>query len=217
MGYERRKRHRLLVSCAVWIALLAAPLAGPGSLSAASAVPIMDGWRSPSPLRVDLTLTTTALAPNSGRLVHRWTTRVEHSMTRLGAVMGQVGILWLWMLLSAGAFLVVAAFASVADLRMFDMRQRGPGELSRYLGYGLRTFFRILRDYRHTPYLAYSVLGVALIYWVNPFDVVADSSLMPGFIDDLIVTIVAAKAFIYLCPDSLVALHASAVDARTHA
>jgi uncharacterized membrane protein YkvA (DUF1232 family) len=58
------------------------------------------------------------------------------------------------------------------------------------------------------------LLSVALLYWLVPFDLIADKSLVPGFIDDLAVAVVAAKGFVYLCPTSLVAAHARAVEER---
>jgi uncharacterized membrane protein YkvA (DUF1232 family) len=124
-----------------------------------------------------------------------------------------VGAFWLWAALSIAVFLTVAAFASVADTRMFTFRHEPPGAVARYLGYSIRTFFLILLD-RRTPYVARIFLGLALVYWLVPFDLIADKSLVPGFIDDLVVTVAAAKSFIYLCPTSLVAAHAHAVEER---
>lgn len=144
--------------------------------------------------------------------LHKVMTRAERSANRLVALAGQVGLLWLWMLSSAALCLLIAAFASVADRRMFDLRGGGPGALWRYLAYGMRMFFRILRD-RRTPYLPRLVLLAALLYWLLPSDLIADDSVL-GFLDDLVIVVVAAKAFIYLCPDSLVELHATAVEAK---
>jgi len=60
-------------------------------------------------------------------------------------------------------------------------------------------------------------LGAALVYWLVPFDLIPDDSVVPGFIDDVIIAASAAKGFMYLCPDSLIARHASGIEARTHA
>jgi len=124
-----------------------------------------------------------------------------------------VGAFWLSIVFSAAVFLVVAAFASVVDTRVFALRREPRGAVARYVGYGIRTFFLILLD-RRTPYAARILLTVALVYWLVPFDLIADNSLVPGFIDDLVVTVAAAKGFVYLCPVSLVAGHAHAVEER---
>jgi len=186
------------------------------ALPPAMAAPTVDHRSALSRGLTNAASTTTSLGAGPGRTVHRWITRGEHSTSRLFDLLSQVGFIWLWIVLSAAAFLVVAALSSVVDIRMFDLRRKGAGELSRYLGHGTRTFFRILRD-RHTPYLARSVLAVALLYWLIPFDVIPDHSLLPGFVDDLVIAFLAAKGFMYLCPDSLVAVHAAAVEARAQA
>jgi len=145
--------------------------------------------------------------------LHKVMTRSERLADRLVALAGQVGLLWLWMVSSAAICLLIAAFASVADRRMLDLRGNGPGALWRYLADGMRMFFRILRD-RRTPYLPRLVLLAALVYWLLPSDLIADDSVLPGFLDDFVIVVLAAKAFIYLCPDSLVELHATAVEAK---
>ena len=148
-----------------------------------------------------------------GREVHHVSTRADRAMRRFLSLVSDVGMLWLWLALSAIAFLVVAAVASVVDMRMWQLRRESPGAASRYFGRGIRTFFRILRD-RHTPSGARALLALALVYWLVPFDLVPDSSVLPGFADDLVVAVSAAKGFMYLCPDSLVAWHAAAVESH---
>ena len=153
------------------------------------------------------------MASSLAPLSHRLTMRVEHTVDRLIMLAGDVGAFWLWVVVSMAAFLTVAAFASVGDTRMLALRHESPGAVARYLGYGIRTFFLMVLD-RGTPYAARIFLAVGLLYWLVPFDLIADRSLVPGFIDDLVVTVVAAKGFVYLCPTSLVAEHAYAVEAR---
>jgi uncharacterized membrane protein YkvA (DUF1232 family) len=148
--------------------------------------------------------------------MHQLYTRADRALGRMAAQVGTVGMLWLGFVFSVFTFFVVAALASVVDLRMFSLRSRGPGELSRYLGHGIRMFFMILRD-RRTPYVARSVLAIALIYWVLPFDLIPDQSVLPGFLDDVVIAVSAAKGFMYLCPDALVARHAVAIQSRAEA
>jgi uncharacterized membrane protein YkvA (DUF1232 family) len=148
--------------------------------------------------------------------MHQLYTRGNRALGRMAGQVGAIGLLWLGFVLSVFTFFIVAALASVVDLRMFRLRNRGSGELSRYLGHGIRMFFMIVRD-RRTPYVARSVLAVALLYWVLPFDLIPDESLLPGFLDDVVIVVAAAKGFMYLCPDALVARHAVAVQSRAEA
>ncbi len=149
------------------------------------------------------------LAPSS----HRLLTRMEHSIDHFLFFMGDIGLFWLWTAVSVAFFLLVAAFASVIDMQMLRASGQRPGLISRYLGYGVRTFFAVLWD-RHTPYTARLLLALALVYWLVPSDLIADQSVLPGFIDDVVITIAAAKAFVYLCPPALIAAHAAEVEWR---
>jgi uncharacterized membrane protein YkvA (DUF1232 family) len=190
---------RLWVSCAIAIVLWA---------GAATGLPDATGFRPVVPA-VSVAAGVASLAP----VMHRLSTRAEHTFDRLLLLLGDVGAFWLWAVLSIAAFLMVAALASVADTRMLALRHEPAGAVARYLGHGIRTFFLILLD-RRTPYVARIFLTVALVYWLVPFDVIADKSVVPGFIDDFAVTVLAAKGFVYLCPTSLVAAHAHAVEER---
>lgn len=154
-----------------------------------------------------------SMLPGPAGHIHRWLTRSERELGHLAALLQEIGALWLWVGISIAAFFTVTSFSSVVDRRMWSLRRQGPGALGRYLGHGIRTFFRILRD-RRTPYLARGVLAVALLYWLLPLDLIEDTSLLPGFLDDFLIAVLAAKGFMYLCPDALVAAHAAAVTAR---
>jgi uncharacterized membrane protein YkvA (DUF1232 family) len=162
---------------------------------------------------VSLVSMTAGMASGLAPVSHRLTTRVGHIIDRFLLLLGDVGAFWLWVVLSTAVFVTVAMFASVIDARMFALRREPPGAVARYLGYGIRTFFLIVLD-RRTPYTARAFLALALVYWLVPFDLIADKSLVPGFLDDLVVTVVAAKGFVYFCPGALVAEHAQAVEAR---
>jgi len=193
----------------LWLVSLAA------GLHPAVALPNLDGWYAspPSMQPAGMAIST---RPSLEKRIHRLMTRTEHSTRRFATLLGSVGLLWLRTTLSAAVFLGVAAFSSVADLRMLSLRHEGRGALSRYLGYGMRTFFRLLRD-RRTPFLARSVLAMALLYWLVPFDLLRDNSLLPGFLDDIVVAVSAAKGFMYLCPDALVDAHAADIESQAHA
>jgi uncharacterized membrane protein YkvA (DUF1232 family) len=110
---------------------------------------------------------------------------------------------WLAMIASALACLVVLGCASVADRRMLDLRQHTPGAVVRDLVLGVRTFVRLLRD-RRTPASARALVAAAVVYWMLPFDVLADPIRVFGVIDDLIAAVLAAKGFVALCPEAVI-------------
>lgn len=202
MAARRSWAGRLGVSCGVAIVLWAGAAAG---------LPDATGFRP----AVSVVHVTAEMASSLAPLSHRLTTRAQHTIDRLLVLAGDVGAFWLRAVLSTAVFLIVAAFASVADTHMFTLRHEPPGAVARYLGHGIWTFFLILLD-RRTPYTARMLLTVALVYWLVPFDLIDDKSLVPGFIDDVAITVAAAKGFVYLCPTSLVAAHAHAVEERAH-
>jgi uncharacterized membrane protein YkvA (DUF1232 family) len=137
-------------------------------------------------------------------------TRSERVLRRVGALVIGVAAACLWVLPSTAFFLIVVAVAAATDLRMLDLRRQTRQMLARDLGHGVRIFFGILRD-RQTRYLPRGVLGLALLYWLLPTDLLGDGTPAVGMLDDLAVAILAAKLFVYLCPDTVVAAHAAAV------
>jgi uncharacterized membrane protein YkvA (DUF1232 family) len=200
MRARSSRAGRLWVSCAVVIVLWVCAAAGlPDAAGSQPVVPAVG-------VTADVA---TGLAP----LTHRLTTRAQHTFDRILLLAGTVGAFWAWAALSVATFLTVAALASVADTRMLALRDEPPGAVACYLGYAIRTFFLILLD-RRTPYVARIFLIAALVYWLVPSDVIPDKSVVPGFIDDFAVTVLAARGFVYLCPTSLVAAHAHAVEER---
>ncbi len=200
MGAKSTWWRRVWVGCAI-VAVC--------SVATARGLPDSTGLQPPLMVISATAESAGAFAP----LMHRFATRFERTADRLLVLIGEVGAFWFWTAVSLGVFLIIAAFSSVVDRRMLTLRHERPGALARYLGYGVRTFFLILID-RHTPYTARLLLGVGLLYWLLPFDLVRDNSLVPGFVDDFFVTVAAAKVFVYLCPTALVAAHAHAVEAR---
>jgi uncharacterized membrane protein YkvA (DUF1232 family) len=202
MSHEHHAWRRFVMACAVAILIVAAaPPANAGLLAFEGPLASFDGGalQSDGPL---------------GRSAHRLVHHVENSVRRLGTMFSTAGGLWLSLLASGLMFLLVVALSSALDVRMLSLRRMGPRTLSRYVGHGALTFIRILRD-RRAPTIARAVLFSALVYWLAPRDLIPDNALVPGFIDDLLIAVVAAKAFVYLCPDSLVARHAAVVEART--
>jgi hypothetical protein len=202
MHDEQHGLRRVAMACGVVLLLLAARPSDAG-------LQLRDGWGP---------MASVAAGPSPGagwldRHVHRLMTRAENTTSRLRDLLGTAGLVWASLLGSACVFLLVAAVSSVVDFRMFALRREGPGALARYLGHGTLTFVRILGD-RRTPTSARLVLVGALVYWLIPHDLIPDDNMVPGFIDDVLIAVSAAKGFMYLCPDSLVARHAAAVEAH---
>ncbi len=192
----------------VMLGLLVVLSAAPHCMAAASMAPREDG----SSLLIGSGVASMSAAPGLGGSVHREVTRISNSIERVAGFFRQLGIVWLWALVSAGVFLLVTALSSVVDVRMLDFHNQGVAAMALYVARGIRIFFRIVGD-RHTPNLARLVLVLALVYWLLPFDIIPDDSILPGFLDDLVVAVVGAKGFMRLCPDALVAAHAHAIDA----
>jgi uncharacterized membrane protein YkvA (DUF1232 family) len=147
------------------------------------------------------------------RPLHKIARHAEKAVARLVNAFTAAGGLWLSLLVSGLVFLLVVAVSSAVDVRMLAPRRVRPWALLGYVGRGTLTFLRILRD-RRTPRIARVLLLVALVYWLIPRDLIPDNTVVPGFVDDLLIAVVAAKAFIHLCPDSLVARHARVVETR---
>lgn len=202
MGADSGRWRRVWVGCAIAAVCWAG--AAPGLQDTTGFRPVLSGLSATAE-------STSGFAP----AMHHMALRVEHTIDRLFALIGEVGAFWLSVAMSLAVFLIIAAFSSVADTRMFALRHERPGAIGRYLGYGVRTFFLILID-RHTPYAARLLLGVGLLYWLLPFDLISDNTVVPGFVDDFLITVAVAKVFVYLCPTALVAGHAHAVEARAH-
>ena len=167
---------------------------------------------------VAATATRAAAQPAIDREMQRSMTRADRSLERLMMVFAEVGALWLWVIASVLAYVLVAMLASVLDRRMFALR--GSAAVLRYVVHGARTFFRLARDAR-TPAAARVILVLGLVYWLFPFDPLVEWSYFTsldgtliGFADDIFVAVIAAKAFLLLCPDALVAEHALAVERR---
>jgi len=145
--------------------------------------------------------------PGIDRYMRRLQARTENTLTRFGRFLADTGVLWLWMIGSAVIFLLVTAVASVADLRMFNRRPHRLKGLWDELRFTTRLFFRVLID-RRTPMVARLPVALGLCYWLVPLDLIADTTVFPGFIDDFTFAILGARAFTYFCPESVIVRNA---------
>jgi uncharacterized membrane protein YkvA (DUF1232 family) len=193
------RARSLLVVAVVLCAAVAQPAA---ALSAVR-------WDLPGGARLGLSASVSA-APGMLGHVHRLATRSERALSRLTTLVASGLSTWFGVLLSAALFLFVSAIASATDVRMFALGHQNAQVLARDLLHGVRMFFRILRD-RRTPFLPRVVVVLALLYWLLPADLLGDAMPVVGMLDDLLIAVLAAKLFIYLCPDTVVAAHAAAL------
>lgn len=157
----------------------------------------------------------TSMALPLARKANHALRQTERMMDGLISVLTNTGLFWLWVLRSTIIFAIIAALSSVIDRHVFSLRRARTGALSRYLGRGIRMFLGLVWD-RRTPYLARAVLAAALVYWLLPSDLIPDTSRIVGVLDDVVITYSATRAFMYLCPDALLARHAAAVEWRAN-
>jgi uncharacterized membrane protein YkvA (DUF1232 family) len=194
MHHEQQTR-RLVIACGVVMLLLLVARPSEGGLLPQDSLVNMISVEARPPLSGE----------SVDHYLHRLSTHADHAVTRLGDALVIAGTVFT----STLVFLLVAAVSSAVDLRML---RRRPSALWRYLGHGTLTFFRILLD-RGTPNRARLVLLGALLYWLVSSDLIPDNTMIPGLIDDVLIAVIGAKTFIYLCPDRLIAGHA-AVEVR---
>ena len=144
------------------------------------------------------------------RALQRYFARAEHSSERFMLTLSTAGMTWFWIAVSVLCFLAVVCVSAVADWKMLSLLRSGVGAFVGELFRGVRTFYRMFRD-RHTPNYARLVLAGGLAYWLLPMDLISDDTIVPGFLEDIVVAVVSAKWFVYLCPDGVIARHARGV------
>jgi uncharacterized membrane protein YkvA (DUF1232 family) len=101
-------------------------------------------------------------------------------------------------------FLLVALTAPLVDRALLAAwRDNGWRGVWHFTLLGLALYVRLLLD-RRAPLLGKIFLSLALAYGVAYRDLVPDTSFPAGFIDDLLIVILAARGFLLLCPQRLV-------------
>lgn len=86
---------------------------------------------------------------------------------------------------------------NVLDKRSKIMQKFGSGSLEKFSKIA-GTFFNLLSDfvkgnYRHIPWWAITAIAFALLYVLNPFDIVPDFIVGLGFVDDASVVAASLK------------------------
>lgn len=76
----------------------------------------------------------------------------------------------------------------------------------------IRLYWRLLRDPR-VSWVAKLVFLAGIVYTLVPVDLVLDLPfVIPGYLDDIVVFALAAKAFVRLCPPNVVREHVLLID-----
>ena len=151
-------------------------------------------------------------ADDDGQPVEQWISSLAKSVMR--------GILWSFRMLRsmfwraiewwgtwfkrAGLLLGVAIIVALADSGLVSAwRAEGLRALMTYSTLMLYVYARLLfsRGVSLAPKL---LLFGAMIYGVIRRDLVPDRTLVPGRIEDIVLIVIATRAFVYACPEELV-------------
>jgi uncharacterized membrane protein YkvA (DUF1232 family) len=112
-----------------------------------------------------------------------------------------------WMLRALG-FFVLAVLAPLVNRDLLAAwREKGWQSLRTSIRLGVAVYMRLLLD-RHAPLFGKLAIAFALAYGVASRDLVPDASLPLGVLDDAFAIVLASRAFMLLCPESLVEEHA---------
>lgn len=113
-------------------------------------------------------------------------------------------------------FGVILVIVPVIDRSLFrTWRDRGFAAARSAFALGIAVYLRLLLD-RRVPALPRLLLLFAIVYGVARRDMIADVYWPLGLLDDLILIILASRAFLRMCPDRLIEEHARRA-ARRHA
>lgn len=216
---RRGRRTALVATLAIALAVpvcpvfaLAAPEArayrttaagsSPGSLAAGMAR--LGGFASAVPLEDRLSAGTTGFLRT-----------VSRRFRQLRRVLGTALARWQTWLGGALAFAVFAAVVPVLDAAVIDVwRREGLRAFLRALLAGMAVYLRLLRDSR-TPAVGKALLVFALVYGVAGRDLMVDGvGFAAGLADDFLLLVLVSRAFMRMCPDTLVEEHAARVAAR---
>jgi uncharacterized membrane protein YkvA (DUF1232 family) len=133
---------------------------------------------------------------------------IRSVLRTVGWILWRAVDLWGAWLKCAAFSIGVAIIAALADGGLVNTwRAEGVGALITYSTLMLYVYVRLL--FSSGMNLAPKLLLVgALIYGVVTSDVIPDSSLVPGRIEDVVLIVIAARVFVFACPEELVNAYA---------
>jgi uncharacterized membrane protein YkvA (DUF1232 family) len=134
--------------------------------------------------------------------------RVRRLLRRFLAVLARAVRHWARRITAVAVFAVLTLLAPLLDRGLVrTWRRYGFRALRASVALILAVYVRLLLDAR-APVIGKCLLVLALIYGASPIDVLPDSRMPAGFIDDCLVVVIASQCFMRLCPDGLVEQHA---------
>lgn len=142
---------------------------------------------------------------------------LRRGLRRLGKTVGAAANRWADWALRGLAFVALILVAPLADLALLRTWYRNGFQAARHAALlGIAVNVRLLID-RRVPALARLPLVFAVIYGVAVLDLMPDGRAAWGRIDDIVVTLLAARLFTALCPESRIAAHARRVSRQMNA
>ncbi|MFQ5668404.1 MAG: YkvA family protein [Candidatus Binatia bacterium] len=165
-----------------------------GSMGVAPA--LATGWAAPVFER-RLSLGTTNLFKTVRRRVRRLVKTIRWSATK-----------WVDWVTAALGFSLVGLLAPLLDRALLTTwRERGFQAFWASMTLAAAVYVRLLAD-RRAPMVGKALLAFAVVYGVARHDLLPDYVVPEGFVDDLVLIILASRCFLRLCPDWLVEEHA---------
>ncbi len=150
------------------------------------------------------------LSVGATHLLKRVRRKIRSSVRGAAADAGQ----WVGWLMGMSLFVLVGLLAPLLDWQLArTWRQRGFRAFWAASMLALAVYVRLLVDGR-VPALAKWILVVAIIYAGIPRDLIADTVLPIGVMDDCVAAVIASRCFLRLCPNRLVEEHARTVLLR---
>jgi uncharacterized membrane protein YkvA (DUF1232 family) len=112
------------------------------------------------------------------------------------------------------ALLLLGALASAADIRLLRVwRRHGGTQAAQQALIGIAVFLRLLRD-RRLPQWPRVLLAAALLYGIAAHDFVSPPWRGLWWLDDVVVVTLAARWFVWRCPEALIVEHAQLLAQR---
>jgi len=129
---------------------------------------------------------------------------IRYVLRRIFRVLLIAVMSWTNLVSKALGFAAVALLVPLLDRKLLaSWRGKSFGETRAAALLAVAVYLRLLFD-RRTPAIGKVLLGFAIVYGLSPSDLVRDSAVPLGLVDDLFAVILASGCFIRMCPDRVV-------------
>ncbi len=112
-----------------------------------------------------------------------------------------------WAMRAAGFLLIVLLAPLLGRGFVSSWEENGWRGVRTWILLGLAVHVRLLLD-RQAPLVGKMAVALAVVYGVAARDLVPDSLLPVGLVDDLLIIVLASRGFILMCPNWMVTEHA---------